>query len=513
MTIKKKGFLVLKGPWCFKNMKLVSLFIILNLGFPSISGALDIYGVYLGNCKRTLGTIIDVRDHSFDILTIKGKIQSFPRYQVIYMASYPIDFLPTLNLSTKKGIRIYDIKSRVGDRIKPLLKGWAINFTEDQVSFLTTHRTEVLVEKTDIWDIKKETKPVKFKSSDKRSAQLSFLDPYPFNHCKRKIKENKIIPQKLYSDTVDVKREFDRLQSGHKELATFIRKKVFYPRPEVYKNVSILGLWLTSGARYGASKSRSNNFSPFLRNEMSLGAYSYQHLITTGSGPVPDGTHLETQMHFYYRMKAEYVHLSFMGDPNLLLVGKQYQWKKEALDSVDFRGNETSFIEGGFDYGRFSFEISPTMAYSTAVRFGDQFESQIIDLIRFGLRYSGLNHTINFIYGTDIPKKHSFDQKFNIVRMNFNKKIRSKHEITFSAINKSSEGSIKYLQDDKFSTHTFEFNSWSVAGIYKHQYRRRFYFGGLLGVESFSLKATEGEKQHKVEPVQVSFGANVSLKF
>ena len=336
-------------------MRLFGLFIILNLGFSSTSRALDIYGVYLGNCKRTLGTIINVRDHSFDILTTKGKVKSFPRYQVIYMASYPIDFLPALNLSLKKGIQIYEIKSRVGNRIKPLLKGWAINFTEEQVSFLTTQRTEVLVDKTDIWDIKKEKRAVRLKSRDKKSKKISFLDPYPFRHCKRKSRESVIIPQKLYSDAVDVKREFDRLQSGHEELALFIRRKVFYPRPEVYKNISILGLWLTSGARYGASKSRSNNFSPFLRNELSLGAYSYQHLITTGSGPVPDGTHLETQMHFYYRMKAEYVHLSFMGDPNLLLVGRQYKWRKEDLDDVDFRGNEASFIEAGFDYGRFSF--------------------------------------------------------------------------------------------------------------------------------------------------------------
>ena len=500
-------------------MKLVYVLIILNLGFLSVSQALDIYGIYLGNCKRELGTIIDVRDQSFDILTVEGDMKSLSRYQAIYLVAYPIDLLPISNLSMKAGVEVYSIESRSGSTTKPLLEGWAINFTEDQVSFLTTNRDEVLVDKTDIWDIRKDRKPINFKSSNRKPKEISFLDPYPFASCKRDKKKKTIIPQKLYSDAVDVKREFDRLQLGHKELDKFIRRKIFYPRPEIYENSSVLGLWLMSGARYGAADSRSNNFSPFLRNELSSGAYSYQHLITTGSGPLLDGTHLETQMHFYYRMKAEYIHLSFMMDPNLFLVGGQYSWKSTDMDSIDFRGNESSFVEFGFDYGKISVELSPGMEFHTGVKFGNQFVQSQLNLSRFGLRYTGLDYTVNFIYGSgDIAADHTIPEyiiehddistyviKFRMMRINVQRKIRSKHEMTFSVVNKSSDGSVQL--------NPYKFNSWSLSGIYKHQYKRRFYFSGLLGLESFRMEATEGTKKYSTNPVHLTFGANASLKF
>ena len=485
---------------------------ILSFNFPSVSHALDIYGIYFGSCRREIGTIINVRDQSFDILTVKGKIKSLPRYQAIYLAAYPIDLLPISSLSTRGKIDVYSIESRSGSKIKPLLKGWAVNFTEEQVSFLTINRDEVLMDKVDIWNIKKEKRSVNFKSSKREFREISFMDPYPFSSCRRKKKKNIIVPQRLYSNAVDVKREFDRLQSGHRELAKFIRRKKFYPRPEIYENRSTLGLWLTSGSRYGASKSRSNNFSPFLRNETSLGAYSYQHLITTGSGPIPDGTHLETQTHFYYRMKAEYIHLSLMADPSTLLVGNQYDWKDEDMDALDFRVNESSFIELGFDYGRLSLEFSPFMRLHTGIKFGNRFFGLKMDLVRFGLRYTGLDYTMNIIGGTGKNENqdshfqqdsHSID--FKIIRMNFQKKIYSKHEISLSLLNKSSEGHVHF--------NPYKFTSWSLAGIYKHKYKRRFYFSGLLGLESFGMEATEGAVPHKRNPIQVSFGANASLKF
>ena len=483
----------------------------LNFGFFSVSQALDIYGVYFGSCKREIGTIINVKDQSFDILTVKGKIKSLPRYRAIYLAAYPIDLLPISNLSAKRKVDVYRIKSRFGNRIKTLLRGWAVNFTEDQVSFLTINRDEVLVDKVDIWNIKKERRFVKFRSSDRKFKKISFLDPYPFSSCKRKKKKNIIAPQRLYSNAVDVKREFDRLQSGHQELAKFIRRKKFYPRPEVYENKSTLGLWLMSGARYGASKSRSNNFSPFLRNEMSLGAYSYQHLITTGSGPISDGTHLETQTHFYYRMKAEYTHLSLMADPSVLLIGSQYKWKSEDITTLDFRGNESSFIELGLDYGRLSLEFSPFMRFYTGIKFGNTFFESKMDLIRYGLRYTGLSYTINLIGGfgennqDSYYPQNSYNINFKMIRMNWQKKIYSKHEMTLSLLNKSSEGHVHL--------NPYKFNSWSLAGIYKHEYRRRFYFSGLLGFESFGMEAREGTVSYKKNPFQVSFGVNASLKF
>ena len=492
---------------------------------PMSSHALDIYSVYLGNCKREIGTIIEVRDQNFDLLTTGGKIKTFPRYQAVYLATYPIDFLPISKLSINKGIEVYHIESLSGNTIKPLLKGWAINFTQDQVSFLTINRDEVLVDKSNIWNIKKEKKHIKFKSSGKKLKEISFLDPYPFASCKRKKENNVIFPQKLYSNATDVRTEFNRLQFGHEELAKFIRRKAFYPRPEIYKNKSILGIWLMPESRYGGSGSRSNNFSPFLRNELSLGAYSYQHLITTGSGPILDGTHAETQMHFYYRMKAEYIHFSFMTDPNIFLVGHgQYAWSKEDLDDLDFRINENTFLEFGLDYGAWSLEVSPSIDTYMGVRFGEAFSDRQIPVKRFGLRYTGLNYMVNFIYGQSFKfdeedlegGRHENENDFSFVRLNFQKKIRSQHELILSVINKNASG--QFVSHDYTAYLPYSFGSWSFSGLYRYEYRRRFYFSTILGLEIYNMEVKgagerEGEVLRSVNPSHMIFGINAAIKF
>lgn len=260
-----------------------------------------------------------------------------------------------------------------------------------------------------------------------------------------------------------------------------------------------------TGARYGASSSRPNNFSSFLRNELSSGAYGYQHLITTGSGPIMDGTHTDTQTHFYYRMKAEYVHISLMGDPNMLLVGNQYDWKANELDPIDFRMNETSFIELGFDYKNLSFEFSPVMSLSTGLRLENEFvQSRAANLIRFGLRYTGIDYSINFLYGTgddSISEDYDYTNKISTFRLNFQKKIQDKNDLAVSLINKTASGQIDAI--------SYDFDSWTIAGIYTHQYKERFYFSGLLGIEALSMNSGLG----KNDETNFSVGVNAAIQF
>lgn len=489
-------------------MKKFILFVFFSALFSPQVWALDLYGVYYGNCNRVVGSIIDVRDQSFDILTINGKIRTFARYQAIYLSTYPIDYMPVAKTSTNLKSQYYDIQSKYGKKIRPLLKGWAINFTEDQVSFLTTSRDEVLVEKVSLWKIKKVKKPVVFKSKKNATKKLTFMEPYPFTHCRKSNKPDsqKIIPQKLFADAVDIKREFDRLQLGHKELSKFIRRQKFYPRPEIYENISLLGMWLSTGSRYGGSDSRSNNFSPFLRNELSTGAYGYQHLITTGSGPIADGTHAEPQTHFYYRMKAEYVHVSLMADPNLLLVGGQYDWRAEDLDSVDYRLNETSFIEFGFDYGKFSLEFSPVTAMNIGIKYGNEFiQTSGLNLFRFGLRYTGLDFVANFLIGSGSDESSDYRNDVGFFRANFKHQVDNKQEYTLSLISKSADGSI--------NTSSFDFSSLTFAGIYTRTYKSRFYFSGLLSLESYSLNSSGSGTDNSKNELAVTIGTNASLKF
>lgn len=479
----------------------------LFISFPSWS--LDIYGVYLGDCKRELGTIVDVRDQSFDLLNLDGKIITLPRYKAIYLVTYPLDVLPIKSFTATDDTKVYKVGSLDNKEIKPLLDGWAINFTKDQISFLTLSGKEVLVDKTDIWKIRKPLIERREGLFQNKSRSLKFVDPYPFSHCKRDKARLRVIPQKLYSDAVDVKREFDRLQAGHKQIAKFMRRQVFYPKPQIYENSAILGMWLMAGARYGASESRPNNFSPFLTNEMSLGAYAYQHVIRTGSGPLLDGSHDEIQTHFYYRMKAEYIHLSIMVDPNTLLVGSQYEWSREDIDKVDFRSNESTMLELGFDYGRWSIEFSPLMDLQTGALFDGNFVSSSIPLIRAGLRYSGVDFSVNFMAGsgdeTDFENGASFNQDMTFFRANYQRKFGRKHKAYASVIYKNVEGNV--------TSASFDFTSLSVSGIYEYRYKKRYFFGGLLGIESTQMEVTGSSVNSEQSDTHLKIGINSGLRF
>jgi len=514
------------------TVKLLVVFLV-TVFCNSVYG-LDLYGVYTGSCLRDVGTILDVRDQAFDILTLDGSVKTLARYQANYLAIYPIDVLPISKFDLSKGSVVFKIYSLTGDKIKPLLEGWPVNYTQDQISFLTLSGREVLVDKTDIWKI--ETKKVT-KSMQKGKLvknKVSFMDPYPFIHCKNGASKNVIIPQKLFSDAVDVKREFDRLQKGHKELIKFKRRQIFYPKPEVYKNSTMLGLWLMSGARYGASKSRPNNFSPFLHNELSLGAYSYQHLITTGSGPILDGTHAETQTHFYYRMKAEYIHLSLMLDPNLLLVGDQYDWNGEDLAATDFRVNESFFMELGFDIGKFSFEFSPTLSVHSSYKVDGQFyELPNLSVLRAGLRYTGIKSEWNFMAGSG--SEELFDtvfsdnssefqnvdtrQDFNIFRFNYQRKLNEKQKLVLSYINKSSKGSVMTRSFDSIGdersteSSSYNYRSNSLSGVFRTRYKRRVFFSALLSVEDVSVRGDVDSALAEDSATYFKFGLNASLKF
>jgi len=370
--------------------------------------AIDISSVYTSACQRENGVIVNVDDSKIQLLTLSGTIKEINRFNIIYISYYPVGHLPISKVLNAGTSELVTIKSVYNNEVVELVRGWMIDHSEEQISFLTLDGTEAVIDIREIWDI--DFLPVvgdiEFPTAKAKNYQL--VHPYPFMHCNqndRSIDDPFLIyPQHLLEDPILIKNELDRLMEGYDRLRDYENDRKFYAVPEVYGNDAILGVWGNYGSRYGASRNRNNNFIPEIRAENSDGPFGFQTVLVTGNSLMPYGLHEESQMHLYYGLKADYVHFAIMLDFNRYVIGEtKYQWHKEDLLENDDRQNDTLNITGGFDYGAFAFDLSIWNRIQYGVRFGDYFHEDDMNLNKTGLSFQNrlLKMEIYYGFGTD----------------------------------------------------------------------------------------------------------------
>src|SRR5690606_36414810 len=259
-----------------------------------------------------------------------------------------------------------------------------------RIAFVNLDGQEVVVQRDRIWSLEYlEHLPRRGKAH--QSAKLDFVHPHAVGFCNRAPigpDVRPVFPQQFINDQVVIKRELDRLMEGHAGVREYERDQSFYPMQEHYRNETALGLWASHGQKHGATASRPNNLTPVLYDELSLGPFGYQHRLIKGAAPTPFSVHTEAQTQIYYRFKAAYFHASAMFDPNVLLVGSEYDWQLDDLanDRPDLRIVEALMIELGFDWGPVALQISPGALGMIAARNGNAFATEERALFRFGPR-------------------------------------------------------------------------------------------------------------------------------
>lgn len=399
-------------PWrwnlsCRPNCWLLGLFVWLL--FASTSHAIDISAVYTSSCQRENGVIINVDESKIQLLTLSGVIKDIPRFNIIYLAYYPVGHTPISTVKDTAGSELVVIKSIYNNQVVDLVKGWMIDHSEEQVSFLTLDGTETVINIKEIWDINFETIVGDIKFPTEKRKKYLFVHPYPFMHCEQDSPSDNaflIYPQHLLEDPILIKNELDRLMEGYDRLRDYDNDKVFYAIPQVYGNEATLGVWANIGSRYGASKNRNNNFIPDIKNESSDGPFGFQSILITGSSLMLYGLHEEPQMHFYYGLKADYVHFSIMIDFVRYVIGEtKYHWHKDDLSDYDNRENDTLDISGGFDYGPFAINLSIWNRIQYGIRHGDLFHEDDIRLNKTGLFYQNRHFKIELYYGFGSDEK------------------------------------------------------------------------------------------------------------
>jgi hypothetical protein len=350
------------------------------LALPGTVRALSVQAVYRSACARELGVILRVEKREIHLLRLDGTLVAIPRHEIVSLLYYPLSQLPLARIPIPPELPPLRVTTRFAGEVVELVNGWPIDYSENQISFLLRSGKELVIERESIWSLSYDTggdPPAPAAAAPGRPADpIVFVHPQTSGFCTEGEPPEgarKIFAQQILNDQIVIRRELDRLREGLEQVVEYEQDQKFFPVPFVYRDRTMLGLWVSLLSRYGASSTRSNNFTPLLVDELSLGPFRYQHLFLSGAAPNDMFLHHEAQSQIFYRFKAAYFHASVFFDPDLLLVGTRYSWREADLEdeTYDDRLNEILGIEFGFDWGPFSLELFPAVLGQSAVKIGD----------------------------------------------------------------------------------------------------------------------------------------------
>jgi hypothetical protein len=358
------------------------------------ASALSVNAVYRTACQRELGVILKVEKRDIHLLRLDGRLVKIPRHEIVSILYYPIAQLPLTSVPVPSDLPPMRVQTRYRDRVEDLVNGWPIDYSENQVSFLLRNGKDLVVDRDSIWSLAWDHSPAPA-AALAAAEPLLFVHPQTSGFCVEKSPPapgaRPVFAQQILNDQIVIRRELDRLMEGYQQVLEYEQDQVFYPTPFIYRDRTMLGIWASVFSRYGASTTRSNNFTPLLVDELALGPFRYQHEFLSGAAPNDMFLHHEAQSQIYYRFKAAYFHTSVFFDPNLLLVGTRYPWREADVEDEthDDRLSETLGIEFGFDWGPVSLELYPAVLGQSAVKIGDYFDVHTEhNLWRAGLRLS-----------------------------------------------------------------------------------------------------------------------------
>ena len=258
------------------------------------------------------------------------------------------------------------------------------------------------------------------------NKKTEFIHSFTFSHCEnlQKEKVNTLLkPTEILSEPLTIKRELDRIQKGFDLVEHYIDEQDFYSTPFVYSNKTQLGIWHSIGSKYGRSLSRANNFTPVLKSEFASDIFDFQRIIITGSAPNPLFEHAEPQTQAYYGFKSSYFHMMFFIDPNLLLVGNKYSWKKEDLDNEEIKFSPTAGFGLGFDSGFWQFGFLVNGSEIGLVH-NDHFYRDKITLSKLHLTYKNFINEWEILFGSGSLNhfdESAYDVKSNHLRINYSR--------------------------------------------------------------------------------------------
>jgi hypothetical protein len=165
-----------------------------------------------------------------------------------------------------------------------------------------------------------------------------------------------------------------------------------------------------------------------------------------------------------------------MLDTNFVLVGTKYKWAAQDMPvNHDDRSSEIGFMEFGFDYGRFAFNLYGAGVVDSGVHVGSQFQENSGNLLRYGLTYQNQLFKIDVQYGG--TSYNAFGLKF--FRANGQYAFSKYLDLIYSFIYRGFS-----FSDPNF----FQYASTSYTDVLylKYKLSHKFQVGGFVSLESFA---------------------------
>jgi hypothetical protein len=392
---------------------------LLGLGLPWGSAeAMQLSAVYLSACRREVGVILRVEREQVHMLALDGSIRTLSRFDIIYFAFYPLGEAPMDRVAGNDKVDLVTVRTIFQGEPRELVRGWMVDYSEEQISFLTSEGGEQVIDTGDIWELEMAPQEETTRFPPRAVIPYRFVHPYPFTHCgygdeppvEAGSERHTIFPQTQLGDPLLIKAELDRLEEGYARTEGYRDSQKFYAVPQLFANETLLGISVNAGSRYGATGTRKNSFIPVLVSGLSEGPFGFQRVWVAGAAPMPYSVHEEVQTQLYYRLKADYLHFSFQYDINQAIIGSSnYKWQPGDLDSNDDRWSEIFHIAGGFDYGPLAFELGLT-SVGYAVRQETNFFEDRAELLKLGFTFHRRGFKSDFYYGIGTDQKPSLEE-------------------------------------------------------------------------------------------------------
>lgn len=489
-------------------MNSYSKFFILALLVSGQVMAMQVEAIYTSLCDRYIGVNLFSDKRYAHFLTTDGQLKKIPRYQILSMASYPLDKFPAQAQikipSSVPFARLWTLNK--GEKVV-LAEGFVLGSNSSGVQIFTLSGNEVFASKDSLWKVDILNDDSTLKVYSESSEKYFFSHPHQ-EKCKEEVIGNKLYPNELISDPISIKRKFDQQMVALKILKDYEEAQSFYAVPQLYKNSTSIGYWLPLGNRYGSSEGRVAGIAPLIKNELSKGPFSFQHLSLTGAGPIPDSIHEEPQTMIYYGFKASYLHFAGFIDPSLILAGTRYQWQEDDMQGLEDRAVESSYLALGFDRGPFSITMFLNSHIFGAFQEENDFVKYDGDLVRLGIgwRTNKFQLKINKSLSSNLSTNSSdtWDNgKLGVMRFDssYDWSERLKSEFFYITRTLSFEGVNSNISYDGNS------QTLGLGGYYS--LNRRWTVGGRLSMEQISNKSELGDNKDRF----LKLALNASMNF
>ena len=474
--------------------------------------AIDVLGIYSTVCDRSVGILLDVDAANIYFLNLDGNITQVPRYEIASMAVYPTDAVPirTIRHDLDRDIGYVAVKTKHENEIVPLVDGWPIQFYQDKISFLNKEGQEVVIDRESIWEIDITDTPKTQTIRSQNTARYQFIHPYSQYDCKKEFHGNRrgrtvsVFPEEYISSPVSIKRRLDTIMEHHATLRDYDRQQKFYAVPQVYRNQTSLGYWFSVGSRHGASKNRSNNFTPDSQQRVLVRPLRLPTHLPLGQRP-PRGTRPRgTPDPVLLPPQGGLLQLLHVFRPSFMLLGgDKYQWQLDDLKDDGDRVAEFFAMSFGLDFGHFSIFTQGSNA-EHGFRSGDVFANTGGAIRKIGFRYQNHWTSMELITGTGETSEYLALENSSLMRYNLKLNLWGNMSYDYSFINRTFTG---YQQDiseldlytdiEEASKVIYEGKSYTNAVYGSYRWKYKYIFRAMLAHEILKVEGGEGSSFFK----------------